>query len=134
MKPLFPPFAALVLVASQSFAADTNFMENWDLDNDGVVTWSDLQHLQRRIFETFDTDGDGALNSAEYTEFDKARAAAAESSGNPIALRAVNGLSRDRFDRNLDGQVTRDEFETALREWFTRHDGNKDGVLGAGDF
>ena len=134
MKSLFPPLTALALVANQSLAADTSFMENWDLDEDGVVTWTELEKLQRKIFEAFDADGDGALNSEEYTAFDHARSAAAEKSGHPVAKRAVHGFSRDQFDKNLDGKVTRDEFETEMRDWFMSLDGNKDGVLGVGDF
>ncbi|MGX9351815.1 EF-hand domain-containing protein [Shimia sp. W99] len=134
MKHVFPPFAAIAMTASLAMAADTSFLEDWDLDADGGVTWAELEQLRRNIFDTFDADGDGALNSAEYTEFDHARAAAAEASGHPIAKRAVHGLAREGFDKNLDGMVTREEFETALREWFEKHDGNKNGILEKGDF
>lgn len=138
MKRLFAPAIALTValsaVLSPVQADDSNFLVDWDLDADGTVTWAELQSLRRQIFETFDKDGDGALDSAEYTEFDKARAAAAAQTGSPLARRAVHGFARDRFDKNLDGKVTREEFEQALREWFTANDGNKNGSLEPGDY
>ena len=128
------PLAAIVLLAAQSASAASDFPGNWDLDDNGGVTWAELEQLRVRIFETFDKNGDGALDSAEYTEFDKARAETATQTGAPLARRAVNGFARDRFDTNLDGKVTRDEFETGLRQWFTALDKNGDGILAPGDY
>ncbi|PSL21177.1 EF-hand domain-containing protein [Shimia abyssi] len=134
MTRFLPPIAALALVATQATATDASFLENWDLDDDGGVTWTELEDLQRKIFSTYDIDGDGALNSEEYTAFDKDRAATAEATGDAHHRLAVHGMARNRFDTNLDGLVTFEEFQTGLRNWFNKNDGNKNGILESGDY
>ncbi|MEP2530128.1 hypothetical protein [Shimia sp.] len=134
MKRFLMPLAALAVAGTQAGAAGPDFLDDWDLDANGGVTWEELIELRKHIFETFDKDGDGALNNAEYTEFDKARAATAERTGAPLALRAVHGFGRNNFDTNLDGKVTRDEFEAGLRRWFSANDKNGDGILAPGDY
>jgi len=126
--------AILFLLATQAGAADASFLEDWDLDSDGVITLEELEKFRGKVFQTFDTNQDGVLDSAEYTVFDQARADAAEKNPSALLQRAVNGLSRTSTDLNLDGQVTREEFAQALLAWFRSHDRDNDGVLSPGDF
>ncbi len=128
-------FATAMLVATTTaHASETAFLEVWDMDADGKVTMREVDEMRIAIFETFDKDGDGALNSEEYTAFDKARGDAAKDSNSPLLKRAVHGLRRESMDTNLDGMVTRNDMSAALRDWFMSHDKDKDGVLTDGDF
>lgn len=134
MKSAFPVLTALLLTAGPALAQGTDFLTEMDVDKDGFLTLAELEEFRVNVFKAFDKNSDGVLDSAEYTEFDQARAAAAEKTGAPLQRRAVHGLARENTDLNLDGRVTRDEFRTALEKWFNTHDKNGDGVLGHGDF
>ncbi|MBO9476650.1 EF-hand domain-containing protein [Shimia sp. R11_0] len=118
------------LLAAPTLAA----ADDWDMDADGTITWAEVEETRKRIFETFDKDGDGALDNAEYTAFDEARAAEAESNPTSLAKRAVAGLSRANTDLNLDGRVTRAEMDTAMRAWFDNIDKDGDGVITKGEY
>lgn len=122
------------LACSTAFTAHAADLSSWSFGTDGTITWTDVEKLRKTIFESFDTDGDGALSNEEYTAFDKARAEAAGKDASSLLLRAVSGLGRENTDLNLDGTVTRSELETALRTWFERVDANKDGVITKGEY
>jgi len=125
---------SLLFVGTLAIPAQAEDLSQWNIGNGDTVTWGDMEALRSRVFETFDADGDGALNADEYTAYDKARAEAAKDSQNSFLLRAVSGLSRANMDSNLDGLVTRSEMDTALREWFATKDKDGDGVLKKGTF
>ncbi|GAA6180178.1 MULTISPECIES: EF-hand domain-containing protein [unclassified Shimia] len=126
---ILPALLTLSTLAAPAFAT-----QDWDLDADGTITWSEVEDMRKRTFETFDTDQNGVLDSAEYTAFDAARSEAAEKNPTSLSLRAVSGLARENTDLNLDGQVTRAELETALRTWFDRIDTDGDGVITKGEY
>ncbi len=130
----FSLVAACVLTFATTSPAMATDISDWEFGADGTISWTDVEALRKRIFETFDADGDGALSNEEYTAFDKARSDAAQSGASSLLLRAVTGLGRENTDLNLDGSVTRSEMETALRAWFEHIDTNKDGVIIKGEY
>ncbi|MBO9472899.1 hypothetical protein J7413_05050 [Shimia sp. R10_1] len=115
--------------SSPALAADS-----WDLDADGTITWAEMEDMRKRTFETFDTNQDGKLDNAEYSAFDDARAQNAKDHPSSLSNRAVLGLGRGTMDINLDGDVTRDEMTTRLREWFTSMDKDGDNILTKGEY
>ncbi|WP_294227291.1 hypothetical protein [uncultured Shimia sp.] len=125
---------ASLLACTSAFTAQASDISSWSFGSGGTIAWTDVEELRISIFETFDTDGDGELNTEEYTAFDKARTEAAGKDASSLLLRAVSGLGRENTDLNLDGSVTRSEMETALRTWFERVDTNKDGVITKGEY
>ena len=125
---------ASFLALSSAASAQASDISSWSFGSGDTIAWSDVEELRKTIFETFDVDSDGELNSEEYTAFDKARAEAADKDASSLLLRAVSGLGRENTDLNLDGSVTRSELETALRTWFERVDANKDGVITKGEY
>ncbi len=125
---------ASFLACTSAITAQASDISGWSFGSGDTIAWSDVEELRKTIFETFDTDGDGALSNEEYTAFDKARAEAADKDASSLLLRAVSGLGRENTDLNLDGSVTRSEMETALRTWFERVDTNKDGVITKGEY
>ena len=134
MKRLLATVLLTVTTTASPLWAETVDISGWSFGTDGTITWNDVEALRRQIFETFDADGDGALNSEEYTNFDHARAAAADADASSLLLRAVSGLGRNNTDANLDGSVSRMEMEDALRAWFTRVDQDNDGVISKGEY
>ncbi|MCP4821847.1 MAG: hypothetical protein GY883_21900 [Shimia sp.] len=125
---------SLLVAGTFALPATAEDISQWSFGDGENVMWGDIENFRSRIFETFDLDGDGALNTDEYTAFDKARAEAANNSQSSIVLRAVAGMSRSNIDSNLDGLVTRSEMDTALRAWFASKDKDGDGILIKGTF
>lgn len=131
---------ALFLIAAQASAEGGqpggHFVENWDLNADGKVTLEEATERRGDIFLTFDADENGILDGEEHDLFDEARANDIKENGlghggknNP-----ANGMLRKFTDANSDGQVTRDEFMSAVPAWFERMDKNGDGAVTKDDF
>lgn len=114
-----------------------HFIENWDLDADGQVTLEEIQTRRGDVFYSFDLDGNGLLEGAEYDNFDEARANDMASQGGhgATAMQPVNeGMTREANDLDGDGAVSEQEFLTAGADWLTRMDRNGDGVVTTDDF
>ena len=132
-----PISLATIFVASLAIAQETTAPSEfhlWDLDEDKIVTLTELENRLLAVFTQYDKDGDGALDTEEYNAFDAGREAEAAKHKTSLTLRAVTGLSRGYTDTNFDGRVTRDELLSAGREWFNGMDRNKDGQIDAQDF
>ncbi|TCL00388.1 EF hand domain-containing protein [Shimia isoporae] len=132
MKPTL--IAASIIAGVLALPAHAEDLSKWEFGINGNLTWDDVQSLRIKIFETFDADGDGALNSEEYTTFDKARREAANNTDSSFLLRSVDGMSRQYMDANLDGKVTRAEMDQALNTWFASVDKDADGIITKGNF
>ncbi|SFJ91125.1 hypothetical protein [Celeribacter neptunius] len=65
--------AALPLAASAQ-GIGTEFMTNWDTDENGQVTLAEVRERRGDLFYMFDADEDGRLNDEEYATFDETRA------------------------------------------------------------
>lgn len=66
MKTFLTAGAALALTSAMALAAGVpgeHFVENWDLDGDGIVTLAEAQERRGDVFTTFDADEDGKLSA-----------------------------------------------------------------------
>lgn len=86
-----------------------------DKDGDGKVAVSEVDQRHRDFIAKADADKDGFITDAEMQAMSDARKAEWKAKRFP--------------DRNNDGVVDRNEFETAARERFDKLDENKDGRL-----
>lgn len=116
-----------------------HFIENWDLDGDGLVTLAEAQERRSDVFSSFDANDDGQLNAEEYDQFDAAREAdmkengGGEGHGMGPMKKVQAGMKRDFNDVDGDGQVSRDEFVGKSADWIALLDKNGDGAISADD-
>ncbi len=154
MKTLPLLTAALLLFGTASFAQDAahgaHFLQNWDLDGDGIVTLAEATEKRNDVFTAFDADEDGKLSSTEYDQFDEMRATdqaqmqeangmgkgkgKGHGKGHGMFGNEEAGMQRGFNDANGDGFVSREEFMAVTPGWVTKMDRNKDGKISADDF
>ena len=101
MKTIFLTTALIFPMAA--FAGDgqpgSHFIENWDLDANGIVTLAELTEKRGDVFYTFDSDDDGILTAEEYSYFDDARKG--RHGKQRRAYGRQNGQSADRYDTGV---------------------------------
>ncbi len=147
---------ALVFMTAPAFAQNVpgaHFVENFDMNEDGVVTLAEIKEKRGEIFYMLDQDENGVLDSAEYDAFDELRAAdhaqqeeeqqgggqgngghGNGGKGQGGQGNQGEGMTREVTDLNGDGEVTEEEFLTAAEGWFLNKDRNNDGVITTKDF
>ncbi len=135
---LFP--AVLILAATAALAQTTpgdQFMQSWDLNQDGIATLDELREMRANVFFSFDTNEDGRLDAEEYVYFDEARAndvANYEAEQRDQMQAVADGMSLTASDTDGDGVVGREEFLAGTDGWFADLDKNGDGVITLDDF
>ena len=91
--------------------------ERVDLNSDGQITRAELTEYRDRRFGEGDTNGDGALELAEFEE---------------VWLAMARERMVDRFqglDADGDGRITAAEFDRPLDRLFSRFDRDDDGTV-----
>lgn len=139
MKTLLLTSALIVPMAA--YAADgqpgSHFVENWDLDANGVVTLAELTEKRGDVFVTFDSDDDGILTAEEYSYFDDARKVDmennAEHAGGKMG-KVQEGMTLSFNDTDGDGTVSRDEFLSHAADWLALIDRDGSGDVTTSDF
>jgi len=135
-------FTAIVMlmatpVLAQSTPGD-QFMDSWDLNDDGKVMLEELVTMRGNVFDAFDTDQNGYLNAEEYIAFDNARAGDVANYDDPdqrAQMQSVaDGMSLSNSDTDGDGRVGREEFLAGADDWFVNLDTDNDGRITLQDF
>lgn len=124
-------------IAQQNPAA-VRFLENWDLNKDGIVTVEEATEMRNDVFYTFDSDENGELNDEEHQMFDEARDndvnEMPEGPPRRIIQMIADGMSKPVNDANGDGVVTGAEFEAGAAIWLQSIDKTGDGIITIDDF
>lgn len=123
-------------VIAEGNAPGAHFIENWDLDGDGVVTLAELEERRGLVFLTFDANEDGLLNAEEYAMFDEARANDMKNNaghGNGMR-RASEGMTLTFNDTDSDGAVSEAEFVAHAADWLALIDRDGSGDVTTADF
>ena len=94
------------------------FLATLDMDGDFRVTETDLDGAGPRLFVRLDTDKNGVVSGLEYQSF------AETVLGNRFAA-----PGRIHFDRDLSGNISREEFEAALAALAKKFDTDGNGSI-----
>ena len=130
--------AALIPVVA--FAQETpgsHFLENWDMDGNGAVSLEEIMERREIVFNMFDNDQNGALDSEEYVIFDETRASDMENNAGGHGKggdRMQEGLTFGFNDIDTDGRVSKEEFLSNSAAWVAQIDRNGDGMITSADF
>ncbi|MEO9824166.1 MAG: EF-hand domain-containing protein [Paracoccaceae bacterium] len=127
----------LPMTAAAQGGPGSHFIENWDQNNDGIVTLAELREKRGDVFYTFDSDENGFLNAEEYSYFDDARQADMEGQGEHAQGkmgRVQEGMIMAFNDTNSDGQVSEAEFLANAENWLALIDRNESGDVTSADF
>jgi Ca2+-binding EF-hand superfamily protein len=116
-------FIAIALVFVGSLFAQTrgsdnekgNFIQNFDKNDDGQVSKDEFPGPDK-VFDSHDKNQDGYLEESEAPK------------GPPAGGKKGSGDFIQNFDKNDDGQVSKDEFPGPDKV-FDSHDKNQDGYL-----
>ena len=122
--------------AAQSTPGE-QFLQNWDLDGDGIATLEELRGMRGDVFFTFDSNEDGYLDGEEYLYFDMARAndvANYEAVERAQMQEVADGMSLLVSDLDGDGQVSEAEFMRDTETWFSDLDTDGNGGITLSDF
>lgn len=115
--------ALLMLIGASSMAQlrGEGIFERADTNNDGSVTRAEFTDARAAQFGKFDRNSDGYLDSNDVP---KRLAARREKNGG-------GELLAGQFDADGDGKVTKDEFVNGPTALFDRADSDKNDVLDA---
>ncbi|GHB19945.1 hypothetical protein GCM10007094_04870 [Pseudovibrio japonicus] len=111
---LTPAMAAPGFAGKSGKQMSSRFFETYDTNNDGVVTTADIETKRKADFTKADTNGDGTISLEEWKVFAAERAA---ERGKDRTVRMFQ-----RFDTNGDGQVTREDFLAQAERMTARMD------------
>lgn len=113
--------ASVTSAAQPSIEKHNKFMQFFDANNDGVVTYEEFQRSSKKRFERIDADTNAAISEEEFSNYMQTR----------HKERQKNHF--ENVDANKDGKVSKDEFLASERERAKRHfdrmDKDKDGLL-----
>ncbi|WP_332766495.1 hypothetical protein [Phenylobacterium sp.] len=143
--PLAMTAALLALAATSAQAAPhehSAFIADYDLDKDGKVTAAEFKTVRDKRFAAMDVSKDGGLDEAEYVgEYEgrlNAQLAASTESAERKAEERVRQMRQAhvRFgvlDKDKDAKVSAAEYAASGGRAFAEQDGDKDGVITAGE-
>ncbi|WP_332773075.1 hypothetical protein [Phenylobacterium sp.] len=143
--PLAMTAALLALAATSAQAAPhehSAFIADYDLDKDGKVTAAEFKTVRDKRFAAMDVSKDGGLDEAEYVgEYEgrlNAQLAASPESAERKAEERVRQMRQAhvRFgvlDKDKDAKVSAAEYAASGGRAFAEQDGDKDGVITAGE-
>jgi Ca2+-binding EF-hand superfamily protein len=144
MKTLFLMTTALTLAAglalAQPEAPGAEFITQWDMNNDAIVTLDEAVEKRAEIFWMFDAEGDGILDAADWVNvkthlaFEEETKGGAHSMGRGPGQFIHDAMELSYNDADGDGRVTPEEFSAATKTLFPQIDRNGDGVMTLADF
>lgn len=127
-------FLALPTLACAASHDLMTFVEEYDLNHDGMVSKEEFAQERDRRFTATDADHDGGLTREEYSNEYRARLAQKKPDAGKLerAMKQTD-VRFNALDSNKDGKISPAELSHSGWSMFTRHDYTKDGTVSAKD-
>ncbi|SUZ31193.1 hypothetical protein ROE7235_00929 [Roseibaca ekhonensis] len=134
----------LPVLAQGNGTPGAGFIAEWDMSGSGTVTPEDIRERRASLFEMFDLDGSGVLETAELDnmtatitdrealEMEQGKGGGHGSNGPGKVIHDAMGLAFN--DADGDSTITKAEFTAASDRLFPLIDRNGDGVVTTADF
>jgi Ca2+-binding EF-hand superfamily protein len=121
--------AATAAVAARAAEAGSGrllerLLQKMDTDGDGALSSAEGEAAAEKLFERADADRDGILTKTEFMAQKGSRQLAADQQQKLDAFRAKRFAA---MDKNGDGQVSAEEYFAAAQQRFAAADANGDG-------
>jgi Ca2+-binding EF-hand superfamily protein len=107
-------------------------MHKIDTNQDGMVSQSEWDAYQQKLFAMMDADSSGTLDNQEFMQAHRNDVASFATGGFANALRTSDMFTK--LDANRDGNVSRDEFVAYQSKLFDMMDTGKTRMLGQNEF
>jgi len=138
---------SFVLVSTAAVAADSvsfgtggyanqlrtpEMMNKIDANKDGMVSRTEWDAWQKKLFAMMDPDHSGTIDSSEFTRAHGKEVVTFATGGFANALRTSDTFAK--LDANRDNQVSEDEFVSFHGQLFDRMDTGRKLMLGQNEF
>lgn len=105
-----------------------------DQSENGQIHMGDLEAFRSLVFAGMDSDDDGNVEYAEFSEWDPGFAYVAEQAGRKDAYTTASKIVFSFWDKNGNGKLTQREMRLAMNADFRRADQNDDALLSQEEF
>lgn len=115
-------FTTTALVLAFTVAAPAAFAQtsSFDKDGNGTLNFAEFVSYERAHMMKKDVDKDGEYTLAEYANGGK--------KAKPAFIERMT-TKFEKFDKDADGKLSKDEFKKSVKGKFKRKDANGDGEL-----
>ena len=120
-------------------AEAAHFFEQWDMNEDGTVTVTDISARRADLFDMFDLNGDASIDADEQANMAQTIAGQEENNreghGRNGPGPSIHAAMEPAYnDADADGLVSAAEFAAASTQLFAELDRNADGQIDRQDF
>ena len=109
-----------------------DMMHRIDTNNDGMVSQTEWDAYQQKLFAMLDANSSNALDHDEFMQAHRNDVVSFATGGFAAALRTPEMFAK--LDADHDGMISRDEFAAYQSKLFTMMDTGKTRMLGQNEF
>lgn len=133
-NPISTATAAEGLTGKEGRLIGEMIFEAIDTHNNGAAHMGDLETFRADVFTGMDSDENGKVSYAEFSEWDPGFAYVAEQAGRMDAYTTASKIVFAFWDKDGDGELTTREMRLAMNADFKRADQNDDALLTKDEF
>ncbi|HEY0334193.1 MAG TPA: hypothetical protein VGC74_10845 [Stenotrophomonas sp.] len=129
LNKMFVALGALLLAPALAVANDDK-MQKMDTDGDGAVSSAEHAAGAQKMFTAMDTNKDGSVSAAEM---DASWAKKAAKDGKPDRMKMSSADKIKEIDTDGDGSISASEHAAGSAKMFSKMDANSDGKVTAAE-